>query len=373
MRQDTDNYRQLFLNDTPMIDLRAPIEFTQGAFPNAISLPLMTDDERALVGTCYKQKGQQAAIKLGHELVAGETKDARMERWLTFCRNNPEGYIYCFRGGLRSRTTQQWLKDAGVDYPLVLGGYKALRNALLDVLSDVTAQRPFYIVGGKTGSAKTLMVNTLANAVDLEGAAHHRGSSFGSFVHAQNTQINFENIIAIQILKAQQAGYSHLILEDEGRHIGSVDLPKALYQTMLTSPVVVIEDPFDIRLQRLLQEYVINMVADYTRVHNEEQGHILCEAYLLSGLDKIRKRLGNERWQILRQAMQQAIKRHQAGAGFEAHLNWLTPLLEWYYDPMYEYQLSLKADRIVFRGDWQACHDYLQHKTSNNTPVGGPF
>lgn len=364
MRQDTDNYRQLFLNDTPMIDLRAPIEFTQGAFPNSISLPLMTDDERALVGTCYKQKGQQAAIKLGHELVCGEIKEARMARWLDFCHANPEGYIYCFRGGLRSRTTQQWLKDAGVDYPLVLGGYKALRNTLLEVLSEVTTQLPFYIVGGKTGSAKTLMVNTLVNAVDLEGAAHHRGSSFGSFVNAQSTQINFENITAIQMLKNQHAGYSHLVFEDESRNIGSVDLPKSLYQKMLTSPVAVIEDPFEIRLQRLLQEYVINMVADYTRVHGEEQGHILCEEYLLSGLDKIRKRLGNERWQILRQTMQKAIKLHQAGAGFDAHLNWLTPLLEWYYDPMYEYQLSLKADRIVYRGNWQECHDYLQERST---------
>ncbi|MDO6565086.1 tRNA 2-selenouridine(34) synthase MnmH [Amphritea sp. 1_MG-2023] len=362
MRQDTDNYRQLFLNDTPMVDLRAPIEFAQGAFPSAISLPLMTDEERALVGTCYKQKGQQAAIKLGHELVAGELKDARMERWLAFCRANPEGYIYCFRGGLRSHTTQQWLKDAGIDYPLVLGGYKALRNTLLNVLSEVSTSLPFAIVGGKTGSAKTLMVNTLVNAVDLEGAAHHRGSSFGSFVQPQNTQIDFENSIAIQMLKHQHAGYTQLVFEDEGRHIGSVDLPIPVYQKMLASPVAVIEDPLEIRLQRLLQEYVINMVADYTRIHGEEQGHSLCEAYLLSGLDKIRKRLGHERWQILRQAMQAAIKQHQAGAGFDAHLNWLSPLLAWYYDPMYEYQLSLKAERIVFRGDWQACHDYLQHQ-----------
>lgn len=371
MRQDTDNYRQLLLNDTPMIDLRAPIEFAQGAFPSSISLPLMTNDERAQVGTCYKQQGQQAAIKLGHELVSGEIKDARMERWLAFCCANPEGYIYCFRGGLRSHTTQQWLKEAGIDYPLVVGGYKALRNALLNVLSEVSNQLPIYIVGGKTGSAKTLMVNILANAVDLEGAAHHRGSSFGSFVQPQSTQINFENMIAVQMLKHQHAGYSQLVFEDEGRHIGSVDLPIPLYQKMLASPVVVIEDPFEIRLQRLLQEYVINMIADYIQLHGEELGHLLCEAYLLNGLDKIRKRLGNERWQILRNEMQKAIKQHQTSANYDAHLNWLTPLLEWYYDPMYEYQLSLKADRIVYRGNWQECHDYLQHHTTNPKPILG--
>lgn len=365
MRDDTDNYRKLFLNDIPMVDLRAPVEFSQGAFPTAISLPLMSDDERAQVGTCYKQQGQEAAIKLGHQLVSGQIKEQRMERWLAFCRNNPEGYIYCFRGGLRSRTTQQWLKDAGVDYPLVVGGYKALRNALLTVLSEVSESLPFHIVGGKTGSAKTLMVNTLANAIDLEGAAHHRGSSFGSYVKPQSTQINFENITAIQMLKKQHAGFQQLVFEDEGRHIGSVDLPAPLYQKMLAAPVAVIEDPFDIRLQRLLKEYVIDMVADYTRVHGEEQGHLLCEEYLLSGLDKIRRRLGNERWQTLREMMEQAIKLHQAGAGYDAHLNWLAPLLEWYYDPMYEYQLSLKADRIVFRGDWQECHDYLKQQSAS--------
>ena len=364
MREDTDNYRELFLNDTPMVDLRAPVEFNQGAFPTAVSLPLMTDDERAQVGTCYKQQGQQAAIKLGHQLVNGEIKEQRMERWLNFCRDNPEGYIYCFRGGLRSRTTQQWLKEVGIDYPLVLGGYKALRNALLDVIDELSGTMPFHIVGGKTGSAKTLMVNTLANAIDLEGAAHHRGSSFGGYVNAQNTQINFENITAVAMLKKQHAGYQQLVLEDEGRHIGSVDLPAPLYQKMLAAPVAVVEDPLEVRLQRLLQDYVIDMVADYTRVHGEEQGQIFCEEYLLSGLDKIRRRLGNERWQILREEMQKAIKGHQAGAGFDAHLNWLTPLLEWYYDPMYEYQLSLKAERIKFRGDWQECHDYLQEKSA---------
>ncbi|MBN0989599.1 tRNA 2-selenouridine(34) synthase MnmH [Amphritea pacifica] len=360
MREDTDNYRELFINDTPMVDLRAPIEFSQGAFPSAISLPLMSDDERAQVGTCYKQQGQQAAIKLGHQLVSGEIKERRMARWIEFCRHNPQGYIYCFRGGLRSQTTQQWLKDAGIHYPLVRGGYKALRNALLDVINELSETLPFHIVGGKTGSAKTLMVNTLANAVDLEGAAHHRGSSFGAYVKPQNTQINFENITAIQMLKKQHAGYQQLVFEDEGRHIGSVDLPVPLYQKMLSAPVAVIEDPLDIRLQRLLKEYVIDMVADYIHVHGEEQGQVLCEAYLLSGLDKIRRRLGNERWQILREEMLKAIRLHQAGAGYDAHLNWLFPLLNWYYDPMYEYQLSLKADRIVYRGNWQECHDYLK-------------
>ena len=80
-RPDTDDYRELFLNHTPMMDMRAPTEFAQGAFPSALSLPLMSDDERAQVGICYKQRGQSAAISLGHELVAGDTRAARMAAW----------------------------------------------------------------------------------------------------------------------------------------------------------------------------------------------------------------------------------------------------------------------------------------------------
>jgi len=365
MRENTDNYRQLFLNDTPMIDLRAPIEFNQGAFPHAVSLPLMTDDERALVGTCYKEKGQDEAIKLGHQLVSGKTKDQRMTAWIQFAQSNPQGYLYCFRGGLRSHTTQQWLKEAGIEYPLVLGGYKALRNQLIQELEQASENLPFSIVGGKTGSAKTLMVNVLENAVDLEGAANHRGSSFGSYVSPQSTQINFENQLAISMLKKQHAGAQHLIFEDEGRNIGSVDLPRYLYLKMQDAPVVVIEDPLELRTERLLKDYVIDMASAYTERYGAEQGHILCGEYLLGGLDRIRKRLGNERWQLLRTEMENAIAAHQADQGFEKHLNWLSPLLEWYYDPMYEYQLECKADRIVYRGNWQECEEYLRVNTQS--------
>ena len=100
MRDNTTDYRELFLNDIPMMDMRAPVEFTKGAFPNAVSLPLMTDIERQKVGTCYKQKGQQAAIELGHQLVSGKVKAARVEAWAAFARANSNGYLYCFRGGL---------------------------------------------------------------------------------------------------------------------------------------------------------------------------------------------------------------------------------------------------------------------------------
>jgi tRNA 2-selenouridine synthase len=91
MRDNSSDYRSLFLNATPMMDARAPVEFAKGAFPGVINLPLMDDDERQRVGTCYKQQGQQAAIELGHQLVSGQLKAARIEAWAAFARANPEG------------------------------------------------------------------------------------------------------------------------------------------------------------------------------------------------------------------------------------------------------------------------------------------
>ncbi len=102
----------------------------KGAFPNTVNRPLMNDIERQKIGTSYKQHGQQAAI-CGHELVCGALKAERLAAWKAFAEANPNGYLYCFRGGLRSQIVQRWLKqDAGIDYPRVIGGYKALRNFL---------------------------------------------------------------------------------------------------------------------------------------------------------------------------------------------------------------------------------------------------
>ena len=115
MPENLSDFRHIFLNDVSMMDVRAPIEFAQGAFPGVVNLPLMNDEERQKVGTCYKQRGQEAAIALGHSLVSGETKNGRIAAWAAFAKAHPHGVLYCFRGGLRSQITQQWLQsEAGM-------------------------------------------------------------------------------------------------------------------------------------------------------------------------------------------------------------------------------------------------------------------
>lgn len=131
----TDNYYDILRQQPSMLDLRAPVEFNKGAFSHSYNLPLMSDSERAAVGTCYKQQGQQAAITLGHELVAGDIKQSRIASWQGFTQAHPNGMLYCARGGLRSQIVQQWLADTGVIYPRIKGGFKALRSAAISVIN----------------------------------------------------------------------------------------------------------------------------------------------------------------------------------------------------------------------------------------------
>ncbi|GGD08936.1 tRNA 2-selenouridine(34) synthase MnmH [Franconibacter pulveris 1160] len=364
-RPDTSDYRALLAQATPLIDVRAPVEFTQGALPAALNLPLMNNEERAAVGTCYKQQGQQAALALGHRLVQGETREQRLAAWKAACLRHPQGYLYCARGGLRSHIVQQWLKESGVDYPLVIGGYKALRQAAVDAI-DALARRPLVLVGGCTGSGKTLLVREMATGVDLEALARHRGSSFGRTLTAQLSQASFENCLAGDLL-AREAVWQTLpspfwVLEDEGRTIGANHLPAALREQMACSPVAVVEEPFERRLERLGQEYFVAMQQAWCEAYGEEAGWREFGDYLHQGLYAIRRRLGLQRFAALADIQAQALSRHQQTGRHEAHFDWLIPLLKEYYDPMYRYQLEKKSANIVFRGDYAQVKAWLEER-----------
>lgn len=361
MRADTSNYRDLFLDNVPMMDARAPVEFAKGAFPGVVNLPLMTDEERELVGICYKQRGQQAAIELGHRLVGGAVKAARLDAWAAFAKAHPDGYLYCFRGGLRSQIVQQWLRDeAGIAYPRVTGGYKAMRGFLLDTLDRAIAECDFLVLGGMTGTGKTEVLRRLDDALDLEGHANHRGSSFGKRVSGQPTQINFDNALAIDILRKRAAGHARFVVEDEGQAVGSCSLPPALYQGMQRHGLVWLEDSLENRKQRILRDYVIDLGAEFVAAHGAEQGQALFAQRLRQSLDNIARRLGGERHKRLAAIMDEALRGQALGLGVAGHLGWIEGLLSEYYDPMYVYQRQQKASRIVFAGDQEAVTQYLQ-------------
>ena len=353
-RPDTDDYRALFLDPTPMMDMRAPAEFVGGAFPAALNLPLMSDDERAQVGICYKQRGQEAAIALGHQLVGGELKARRLAQWVEFARQYPQGYLYCFRGGLRSQTVQRWLRDAGIDYPLVRGGYKAMRRFLLDELEYSIDKASFVLVSGKTGTGKTRVITHLANAVDLEGLANHRGSSFGQMPTPQPSQIDFENGLSIALLRLLAKSSQPIFLEDEGRLIGCLALPESLREKMRTAPLVVVEQSLEQRIDIVIEDYVVDLGQRYAVLFGDDDGARLHSEKLQSDLARIRRRLGGQLHQEVSGMMAAAFVRQWQDTEVSGHRQWIAVLLEKYYDPMYEYQLSKRAGAQWFRGDRQA-------------------
>ncbi len=360
MRPSVNTYTRLFVSDMPLLDVRAPMEYERGAFPNAKNLPIMDDQQREIVGRCYRYHGRDQAIKKGHALVQGEVRETRIAAWMGFAKQNPNGSLYCFRGGLRSQIAQRWMHKHGVDFPTIPGGYKALRARLLEELEVIAGQRSLRLVGGKTGCGKTTLIKNLANGVDLEAAAYHRGSSFGGHARAQNNQINFENILAIELLKLRHAGVESFILEDEARTIGKVGIPKILFARMRASPLVVVEEPYEIRVERLIQEYVIAMHTEFIELEGETEGFRSFSSYLLTGLKKIQRRLGAARFGDIYKDMQQALAIQSTNGDITRHYNWLTAVLNNYYDPMYEDQLQRRKGCVCFRGSYDACLEFLR-------------
>jgi len=366
MRGDTDDFRALFLDDVPMMDARAPVEFSKGAFPGVVNLPLMNDSERQKVGTCYKQHGQKAALDLGHQLVSGKVKAERMQAWADFARAHPDGYLYCFRGGLRSQIVQQWLKDeAGIEYPRVIGGYKAMRHFLLETLEQAVQQCDFVLVGGMTGTGKTEVLARLGNSLDLEGLANHRGSSFGKRATPQPAQIDFENALAIRLLKMRAAGTEQFVIEDEARLVGRCSIPLSLFHGMQQFPLVWLEDSLEGRVERILKDYVIDLCAEFI-AEQGESGFAAFAERLQQSLVNINKRLGGECYQRLALIMDQALAEQARSGAVDLHRGWLEGLLSEYYDPMYAYQRESKAARIEFAGEQQAVVEYLQHRRARS-------
>jgi len=349
----------LFVNDVPLLDVRAEVEFEQGAFPCAVNMPILNTSERKQVGICYKHKGPDAAYALGHKLVSGLLREQRIKGWVDFIDNHPGTHLYCFRGGQRSRIAVEWLASAGIEVPRIEGGYKAMRRFLIDSLTSLPS---LLVLAGKTGGGKTVVLEEISrrhcgSVVDLEHRANHRGSAFGKRLTPQPTQINFENAVAIDFLKA--AGT--VMVEDEGKMIGRLNLPLPLQEKMGSAPVLVLEADMQERVQHIFEEYVLELWEELKQVSNDAaQAFTRHEQELLGAIDAIRGRLGGAHHKEIRGLMEAAFSA-QARGDFTPHRLWIEQLLNNYYDPMYEYQLGKKSDRIRFRGDREMIVEYASN------------
>lgn len=354
---DSRHFERIFVDNVPLLDVRAPVEFAQGAFPCAVNMPILTDKEREQVGICYKTQGPKAAVALGHQLVSGEVKSSRVSAWQRFFAEHPHGALYCFRGGQRSRIAQQWLQEIGVSVPRIQGGYKAMRRFLMTRLAELCASDNFVVIGGRTGTGKTRLLQAFAKAVDLEAAANHRGSAFGRKVDDQPSQIDFEHRVTIRLLQSQKMR-GPWVLEDESRLIGRLWIPEPLQKVLKHAPLVVLEADMEARVKEVYRQYVHDLGCDYRNAYGDS-GLERHRQALLDALLRIRKRLGGERYEQLRSALITAFASPDVYASQTVHETWIRPLLEGYYDRMYDYQLAGKSHRVVFRGEGPEVQDWL--------------
>ncbi len=378
-----DDLIALFSADTPLIDVRAPIEFAQGSLPGSINLPILNDEERARVGTTYKLQGSDAAVRLGYDMISGAVKQNRLQQWLDFVNNNPHTVLYCFRGGKRSQITQQWLREAGIERPLITGGYKMARRFLISTIDHFSDRHTLLVVTGPTGSGKTRLLQAIGAShpvLDIEAIARHRGSAFGGLPVPQPTQIDFENRLAISLLKLQHTNRSKsVVVEDESRHIGKVYLPASFFTPMRSSEIVWVDEPFATRIDNIFKDYIIDSaIGQAQSAHQIQQSSVantvnmeilynqalqLFEKYR-QALTMISKKLGGQRYQEISVDLEHAQSEWMHRNDIQSNRIWIEKLVKYYYDPLYLDSLQRRQVNPCFRGSGQEVVSYLQSRNS---------
>jgi tRNA 2-selenouridine synthase len=276
----------------PLFDVRSPSEFRHAHIPGSINIPLFTDEERAVIGTLYKQKGRQEAVLRGLDFFGPKMKSLihQVDSAINIQEigSLPESpmVLHCWRGGMRSASVAWLMNLYGFQVSTLHGGYKNFRKWVIDYLTQPFA---FKILGGYTGSLKTRILRcmrekTLSRVLDLEDLASHRGSAFGGYgLPEQPSQEMFENLVAYEIHRQlssegeinQTKGHSAIWIEDESQRIGRVNIPIALWNHMRTRPVYFLDLPFQERLE--------NIIMEYGRIERD---------LLIGSIDRISKRLG---------------------------------------------------------------------------------
>ncbi|MEO8760794.1 MAG: tRNA 2-selenouridine(34) synthase MnmH [Bacteroidia bacterium] len=266
-----------------VVDVRTPSEFEQGHIPNAINIPLFTNEERIVVGTLYKQQGKQPAILKGLEFVGPKMADI-IVKVKALVKNNTV-LVHCWRGGMRSGSVAWLLETYGFKVYTLKGGYKSFRNF---ALSTFKREYNLQILGGKTGSAKTEILQQLIllnqQVIDLEKLASHKGSAFGSLgENKQPTQEQFENTLAINLQMLDAT--TPIWLEDESRLIGNKVIPEGLWNQMRAAKTICIDVSFSERVTYLTKEYgkfSIEQLRDSIGKITKRLGHLQTKNALLA-------------------------------------------------------------------------------------------
>ncbi len=249
-----------------IIDVRAPAEFAEDHLPGAISLAVLSDAERAEVGTIYKQVSPFKARKVGAALVA-KNAALHLQGPLADKTGAWKPLVYCWRGGQRSGSFASILAQIGWRVDTIAGGYKSWRALVVKALYDTPVASRVVVLDGNTGSAKTAILNMLpqrgVQVIDLEGLARHRGSLFGHMPGGQPSQKAFETALALELVKLDPA--RPVVVEAESSKVGDCRLPPELWKAMVAAPRVAIAATRRARAEYLVRAYA-DMVADRERL-----------------------------------------------------------------------------------------------------------
>ncbi|MGI6712828.1 MAG: tRNA 2-selenouridine(34) synthase MnmH [Bacillota bacterium] len=311
MIRDIDFEQAMQLNNSLFIDLRSENEFQEDHIPNAINIPLFNNEERANVGTVYKNQGSKAARKLGLKIVT--PKLPKIVQLIDDIANNSSIVLYCWRGGLRSQSLAVILDLMDIKGYRLIGGYKKFRNWIYAYFQQEKLGFEAIILHGLTGTGKTEIIKQLEKSqigvIDLEGLANNRGSVFGSLgLSDQPTQKMFESLLWHKL--EQNKDQRFIVVECESKRIGKLILPSLFYQTMKEGKHILVYDTLPNRVKRIISEY------DPSTYKNQ----------VLEALIKLKDRLGKDKINYLKNLV------------IEGKYQWVVEdLLICYYDPLYKY------------------------------------
>lgn len=317
----TAEFREALIDTHFLVDVRTPLEFAEDHLPGAINVPLLDNDERVEIGILYKQQGPHQARRRGLEMTA--SRFPALVKEIADKAGSLPILVYCWRGGLRSKTVTSILDLSGIPAVQLRGGYKAYRAHVTDYFEDFRPNGPLVVLHGLTGSGKTAFLHALpdkhSTIIDLEGLANHRGSAFGALGLSQTlSQKYFESTLWNALRQTPQG--KPIVLEGESRRIGKISLPGNLYEVMATSRKIWCKTSLETRINRLIHEY-----------GREEYRDEMAVALL-----RIRKKLGGEKYDEIAGYLET----------WELRL-FMKGLLENYYDKVYYKTRNWKEDRVL--------------------------
>ncbi|MEN1759395.1 tRNA 2-selenouridine(34) synthase MnmH [Anoxynatronum sibiricum] len=304
-----------------LIDLRSPGEYHKGTIDHAMNIPILDDEERAIVGTIYKNESREYAKITGMRHVS-----ARLERMTSqiseFLKECPCVILFCSRGGYRSGPLVQLLNSLEIPVKQLVGGYKRYRQVIIDYFeAPIKVNHSFIVIHGYTGCGKTTLLKQLKAegypVIDLEGLARNSGSVFGFIGHSKEkmTQKQFDSLLFHQLIRFKE---QRIIVESESRRIGDITIPREIHRQMVSGKHVLLHATLDLRVEQIMSDYWGVLEHD--------------EADIEKALSDLVKFLGHEKIHQLQQKLSQ-----------KAYRDIARELMVSYYDPLYRHSIKKYA------------------------------